>query len=210
LLTKMGKTRRRRAYQITWPKPKETSSRDEDTSENETDVSRLEGAGAQTQIQETVFKNWLKDILKSNGVDDLFGLISAAVDKEMNKVVDKIKQTVTEECGRQKEMYDCTRSIIIHNANQLVMDSSCVESRGSLVDQVTSLLHTMCKISVLDAFSLGHGSNQPRTSVCIILGSSRQKANVFRMLLRHIKSKTGQEDAMCHCETAFLSIVWMM
>jgi hypothetical protein len=89
----MGKTRRRRAYQITWPKPKETSSQDEATSEDETDVSRLKDTGAQTQIQETDFKNWLKDILKSKGVDDLFGLISAAVEKEMNKVVDKIKQT---------------------------------------------------------------------------------------------------------------------
>jgi hypothetical protein len=188
----MGKTKRRRAYQITWPKQQETSCHDETSSWDEIAVSGDKAAFAHTKEQEANFQNWLKEVLHSKGAEDLFGLISAAVEKEVAKLADAIKVTVAEECGRQKELYNCTRSVIIHNANQLVMDSGCVENGYSLVDQVISLLHNISKGSVLDAFIMGRRSEQPSTSVCIVLGPSRQKATVFRMLVRHMKSNTSK------------------
>jgi hypothetical protein len=206
----MGKTKRRRTYQITWPKQQETSCHEETASRDEISVSGEKGACADTKEQEANFQNWLKEVLHSKGAEDLFGLISVALEKEVAKLTDKIKETVAEECGRQKELYDCTRSVIIHNANQLVMDSGCVENGYSLLDQVISLLHNISKVSVLDAFIMRRRSEQPSTSVCIVLGSSRQKATFFQMLVRHTKSNTSKGAFNVSLRDAFLSIIWMM
>jgi hypothetical protein len=66
----MGKTRRRRAYHISWPKQQETSGGPE------TAVSGQESACSKAD-----FNTWLKEILHSKGADDLFGLISEEVKK---------------------------------------------------------------------------------------------------------------------------------
>jgi hypothetical protein len=75
--------------------------------------------------------------LHSKGADDLFGLILAAVEKEINKLADK--KRVAEKCVHQKEIDDFNRSVTIHNANQLVMGRGYVERRVIPVDQVKSI-----------------------------------------------------------------------
>jgi hypothetical protein len=62
-------------------------------------VNGQKSACTQTLNQESELDTWLQELLKSKGADDLYGLISAAVKKEVSKISDNIKKTVAEECG---------------------------------------------------------------------------------------------------------------
>ena len=80
--------------------------------------------------------------------------------------------------------------MIIHDADKLVdkymiQEDEEWDSRYTLAEKtggvVTNLTHGM--VMVTEAFALGQGSeDKPPTSICLQLGSARQKGTLFRTL----------------------------
>ena len=111
---------------VIWPRPQQKRRRQESTS-----------PAAETSLQEAPtdkFDVWLKEKLKSRGVEDLFESISTEVEKEKNKLTLEVKKVVVEEIRLQKEIHNCSRSLLIKNVDKLVADIGEPLSRLSLVD----------------------------------------------------------------------------
>jgi hypothetical protein len=170
---------------IIWPTLQQKRPREESSSPRQASTQ---------EAQLGSFDVWLKDKLKSRGVEDLFEDISSEVDKERKKLSADIKRMVVTECQRQKDINESRKSILIQNVESLVEDIGSTESRISLVDQVTRFLHDICNgtVSVIDAYTLDRRTEQQsQKTICVVLGSIRQKATCFRALLAFIKSKTA-------------------
>jgi hypothetical protein len=175
---------------ISWPTPRQKRKREESASPGQDNLP-------ETQLGS--FDSWLKDKLKSRGVEDLFEDISLEVDKERKKLSADIKRMVVTECQRQKDINQSKTSICIQNVDSLVDDIGNPDSRISLVDQVTRFLHDICNgtVSVIDAYTLDQrGTKQQlHKAICVVLGSMRQKATCFRALLAFIRSKAATSKA---------------
>jgi hypothetical protein len=86
---------------VVWPRQQQKRKRQESTS-----------PAVETSLQETPtdkFDVWLKEKLKSRGMEDLFESISTEVEKEKNKLNVELKKVVVEEIRRQKEIHNCSR-----------------------------------------------------------------------------------------------------
>jgi hypothetical protein len=138
---------------IIWPTLQQKRPREESSSPRQASTQ---------EAQLGSFDVWLKDKLKSRGVEDLFEDISSEVDKERKKLSADIKRTVVTECQRQKDINESRKSILIQNVESLVEDIGSTESRISLVDQVTRFLHDICNgtVSVIDAYTLNSRTEQ--------------------------------------------------
>jgi hypothetical protein len=104
----------------------------------------------------------------------------------------EVKKVVVEEIRLQKEIHNCQRSLLIKNVDKLVADIDEPVSRLSLVDQVTKILHNICDgaVSALDVYTLGQQSN----TVCVMLGSKRQKSTCFHALLAYIRNNKPAKE----------------
>jgi hypothetical protein len=177
--------RKKQPSSITCPKPQPKRKRDE-------------GADVQQRCSNTIdpavsLDDWLKEELNKRGAGDLFEAISMEVDKQVQKATNNIRKMFMEEIERQKDVYDSQRSIIICNPEYLIEDGMTdSDNKLTLVDQVTSYVHRLCKgaVSVNDAFIIrprGY-ENHPK-NVCIVLGSLRQKVTTFRILAAHMRTR---------------------
>jgi hypothetical protein len=86
---------------------------------------------------------------------------------------------VVTECQRQKDINQSRKSVFKQNVDSLMEDVGNTESRISLVDHVTRFLHDSCNgaVSVIDAYALDRRTEQQSNkTVCVVLGSIRQKA----------------------------------
>ena len=98
---------------------------------------------------------------------------------------------------KENELDKCARSVLIHNADKLVSAMEFEDNLGinySLEDKVTKTLHKMCKsmISFMEVYTVGKGTQEMGpTSVCVVLGSARQKSAVFRFLAAHMRAQTS-------------------
>ncbi len=83
---------------------------------------------------------------------------------------------------------------MIHNADKLVVEEYDNLIGYTIAEKVTEALHTMCRcmITIIAAFPMGrYVEGKPVTSICIVLGSSRQKAVVYKTIIAHIRKQTN-------------------
>ena len=136
---------------------------------------------------ESNFINDIKRILDEGGAGQLFGPIKDRfmefVDKLLKRQATKIKEEMGDIRKKEKELDKCSRSIIIHNANKIAMEDNNDYINYNLAEKVTETLHTMCRsmICVMDSYTLGQlKDGNPPTTVCVVLGSPRQKGTAFQ------------------------------
>ena len=136
-------------------------------------------------------------ILEKGGAGHLFEAVKGKVMELLDKVLLKqarvMKQFIEETRKRDKEYDRCGKSILIHNADKLVVEEYDDRVNYSLAEKVTEALHTMCRcmITIVEAFPMGRMiEGKPTTSICVVLGSNRQKSVVYRTIAGHVKHKT--------------------
>ena len=120
------------------------------------------------------------------------------VDKLLKRQATNIKEEMGDIRKKEKEFDKCSRSIIIHNANRIALEVNNDYINYNLAKKVTETLHTMCRlmICVTDAYTLGQWKDEnPPTTVCVILGSPRQKGVIFKSIACHMKAKTAIGNA---------------
>ena len=151
---------------------------------------------------ESIFINDIKRILDEGGAGQLFGPIKDRfmefVDKLLKRQATKIKEEMGDIRKKEKELDKCSRSIIIHNANKIAMEDNNDYINYNLAEKVTETLHTMCRsmICVMDSYTLGQlKDGNPPTTVCVVLGSPRQKGVIFKSIAGHMKAKTAIGNA---------------
>ena len=151
---------------------------------------------------ESNFINDIKRILDEGGAGQLFGPIKDRfmefVDKLLKRQATKIKEEMGDIRKKEKELDKCSRSIIIHNANKIAMEDNNDYINYNLAEKVTETLHTMCRsmICVMDSYTLGQlKDGNPPTTVCVVLGSPRQKGVIFKSIAGHMKAKTAIGNA---------------
>ncbi len=167
--------------------------RPRDESDSEEDVGKLESN----------FINDIKRILDEGGAGHMFGPIKDRfmefVDKLLKRQATKIKAEMVDIRKKEKELDKCSRSIIIHNANRIALEDDNDYINYNLAEKVTETLHTMCRsmICVVEAYPLGQWKDsKPPTSVCVVLGSPRQKGVIFKSIAGHMRAKTAIGKAL--------------
>ncbi len=136
-------------------------------------------------------------ILEKGGAGHLFeavkGKIFELLDKLLMKQAKVMKQLIEDNRRKDKELDRCGKSILIHNADKLVTEDYDEKVNYSLAEKVTEALHTMCRcmITIVEAFPMGKSTDgKTTTSICVVLGSSRQKSVVYRTIAAHVRNKT--------------------
>lgn len=143
--------------------------------------------------------NKIREVLEAVGAGQVFSIVKEHIDGIVEQLLAKqeakIKAATVDMMRREKELERCSRSLIIHNAHRLVpMDEEEQHVKYSLAEQVTEMLHTICRmmICVTEAFPMGKWKEgKPPTSICVVLGSMRQKNVVFRTIAGHMRAKTA-------------------
>ncbi len=164
--------------------------RDEDISKQKEDAGKN-----QSERQEgTLDLGGIKEILDRGGAGHLFDEIRKEVAGIINQALEKqaksMKKMIEEQKRLEKEHDKCSRSILIHNADRLVVEEYDSLVGYSLAEKVTEALHTLCRcmITIVEAFPMGrYVEGRPVTSICVVLGSSRQKAVVYKTIIAHIR-----------------------
>ena len=160
--------------------------------------------GAETEGElESNFIRDIKKMLEDGGAGHLFGPIKDRfmqyMDKILKKQATKIKAEMVDIRKKEKDLDKCSRSIIIHNAHRIAMEDDNDYIKYNLAEKVTETLHTMCRsmICVMEAYTLGQWKDgNPPTSVCVVLGSPRQKGVIFRAVAGNMKAKTAIGNAL--------------
>ena len=167
--------------------------RPRDESDSEGDVGELESN----------FINDIKRILDKGGAGHMFGPIKDRfmefVDKLLKRQATKIKSEMGDIRKKEQELDKCSRSIIIHNANMIAMEDDNDYINYNLAEKVTETLHTMCRsmICVMEAYPMGQWKDgKPPTSVCVVLGSPRQKGVIFRTIAGNMRAETAIGKAL--------------
>ena len=152
---------------------------------------------------ESSFISDIKQMLEEGGAGHMFAPIRDRFQKFVAKMLKKqatqIKAEMVDIRRKERELDRCGRSIIIHNADRIAMEDDNDYIKYNLAEMVTETLHTMCRsmICVMEAYTLGKwNADTPPTSVCVVLGSARQKGVIFRAIAGHIKAKTAIGKAL--------------
>ena len=116
----------------------------------------------------------------------------------------RIRNAWKTEQDREEELRLCGRSVIIHDADKLVdkymiQEEEEWDSRYTLAEKtagvVTNLTHGM--VMVTDAFALGQRSeDKTPTSICLRLGSPRQKGTLFKTLAAMIGKRNPYAEVI--------------
>ncbi len=182
-------------------KSKGQTEQTSEQTEMETDMSRKRPRDEDSNSkkdQNTLDFGVIKEILEKGGAGHLFEKISVEIGNIINMALDKqarsMKKMMEEQRAMEVEYDRCSRSILIHNADKLVVEEYDSLIGYSLAEKVTEALHTMCRcmITIVEAFPMGrYIEGKPVTSICIVLGSSRQKAVVYKTIIAHIRKQTA-------------------
>ena len=173
--------------------------RDEQQEEdNQSNPDKVSKDQAEEQLKDKIIDlSEIQVILEKGGAGHLFeavrGKIFELLDKVLVKQAKVMKQIIDETRRRDKELDRCGRSILIHNADKLVTEDYDEKVNYSLAEKVTEALHTMCRcmITIVEAFPMGKMvEGKPTTSICVVLGSSRQKSVVYRTIAAHVRNRT--------------------
>ncbi len=178
-----------------------TEQAKEQQTEMETDMSRKRPRDEDSNLkkdQNTLDFSVVKEILDKGGAGHLFDQISVEIGNIINMALDRqaksMKRMMEEQRAMELEYDRCSRSILIHNADKLVVEEYDNLIGYTLAEKVTEALHTMCRcmITIVEAFPMGrYVEGKPVTSICIVLGSSRQKAVVYKTIIAHIRRQTN-------------------
>ena len=178
---------------------KVAEKRPRDSEDEEGDTTCYEDA----EELESSFISDIKQMLEDGGAGHMFAPIRDRFQKFVAKLLKKqatmIKAEMADIRKKEKDLDKCGRSLIIHNADRIAMEDDNDYIRYNLAEQVTETLHTMCRsmICVMEAYTLGKWvDGTPPTSVCVVLGSARQKGVIFRAIAGHIKAKTAIGKAL--------------
>ena len=112
----------------------------------------------------------------------------------LKKQEERIRVEMRQAREKERELDRCRRSVIIHNADRMAIEEENDYIKYTLAEQVTESLHTMYRsmICVMEAYTLGKWKDdKPPTSVCVVLGSARQKGIIFRTIAGNMRAKTS-------------------
>ena len=168
----------------------------------ETESDSDGGAETGRELESSFIKD-IKKMLEDGGAGHLFGPIKDRfmqyMDKLLKKQATKIKAEMVDIRKKEKDLDKCSRSIIIHNAHRIAMEDDNDYIKYNLAEQVTETLHTMCRsmICVMEAYPLGQWKDgKPPSSVCVVLGSPRQKGVIFKSIAGHMRAETAIGKAL--------------
>ena len=116
----------------------------------------------------------------------------------------RIKHVWKTEQDKEEELKLCGRSVIIHDADKLVdkymnQEDKEWDSRYTLAEKTVGVLTNLTNgmVTVTDSFSLGQRSeDKTPTSVCLRLGSPRQKGTLFKTLATMIGKRNPYAEVV--------------
>ncbi len=175
-----------------------TRKRPRDEQQVEGNPDKVAKEHSEEQLKDKIIDlSEIQVILEKGGAGHLFeavkGKIFELLDKLLMKQAKVMKQLIEDNRRKDKELDRCGKSILIHNADKLVTEDYDEKVNYSLAEKVTEALHTMCRcmITIVEAFPMGKPTDgKITTSICVVLGSSRQKSVVYRTIAAHVRNKT--------------------
>jgi len=169
----------------------------------DTDERRTDDKG--DKADQVVDLSEIQQIMEAGGAGHLFGAIKDKIMELMQKLLDKqarvFKQIMVDTRRRDKELDRCSRSVLIHNAHKLIAgdDDDDEVATYTLAEKVTEAVTTLCRgmVTVTEAFPMGRTvEGKQVTSICVVLGSNRQKGVIYKTVAGHMRHKTSIGKAL--------------
>ena len=176
--------------------------------DKEKDSSRDHGQRAEQEDRDKPMDEITKIMeqagIEKNLIDKVRNKCTEVMAKMTEDQLKRIRKAWKTEQDREEELRNCERSVIIHDADKLVdkymiQEDEEWDSRYTLAEKtagvVTNLTHGM--VMVTEAFALGQRSeDKTPTSICLRLGSARQKGTLFRTLASMIGKRNPYAEVI--------------